>query len=71
MDVHKDRFYAALGIVMSAARSEIAQSENLIGGTPLMGWTQEEHDAYWRQRKIEAEEVYRWVHWQMRRISPD
>lgn len=71
MDIHQERLYAALGIVMSACRSEIQQSQELIGKTPMPGTSQEDHDNYYRVRKNEAEDVSGWLYWQMRKIRPD
>jgi hypothetical protein len=71
MDIYQERLYAALDMVMSAARSEIAQCQELIGQTPIPGRSQQEHDNYYRVRKNEAEDVSGWLHWQMRKIRPD
>ena len=63
--------YRALGVVARELRTEKSQCQELIGANPLMGWSQEKHDNYYRQRKIEAEQAARWVFVRQMRIDPD
>lgn len=60
MNVYRERMCAALDMVISSARSEIYECQELIGKRTL-GMTQEQHDQYYRQRVIEAKDALDWL----------